>query len=342
MATPRTASGDPEGAKRQRDVVRGARVALVVLVLLLLASFIGAALVAKRINESARDEYVRDAIPLATLVQDLVIQMLNQQASVRGYVITQRRDTLKAYDVGRRVAARDLREMQQYLPNHPNLAELVVEVRPKIAALEAFYAAQVALVGQGGEALALARTRALRGEVLFDDFRGVAEKMLVDTDVFVANAQEAQDADYRRLVGYLAGLAALALLIGGALAVVVPRRLSSAYESERKARARVDRLRAVQLELTGSLEEDEIRALITRQAVELFGAVGAAVVEVGGTGGVAVLAGSSLSDRVRERLEQEDDSFGRAGARGSRPGSTTGRFAASPARSRARTARRSF
>ena len=311
MATPRTSGGEREGAKRQRDVVRGARVALVVLVLLLLASFLGAALVAKRINESARDEYVRDAIPLATLVQDLVIQMLNQQASVRGYVITQRRDTLKAYDVGRRVAARDLREMQQYLPNHPILAELVVEVRPKIAALEAFYAAQVALVGQGGEALALARTRTLRGEVLFDDFRGVAEKMLVDTDVFVANAQEAQDADYRRLVGYLAGLAALALLIGGALAVVVPRRLSSAYESERAARARVDRLRAVQLELTGSLEEDEIRALITRQAVELFGAVGAAVVEVGGTGGVAVLAGSSLSDRVRERLEQEDDSFGR-------------------------------
>ena len=146
-----------------------------------------------------------------------MIQMLNQQASVRGYVITERRDTLKAYDVGRRVAARDLREMQQYLPNHPILAELVVEVRPRIAALEAFYAAQVALVGQGDEALALARTRALRGEVLFDDFRGVAERMLVDTEVFVANAQERQNADYRRLVGYLAGLAALALLIGGAL-----------------------------------------------------------------------------------------------------------------------------
>ena len=39
MATPRTAGGEREGAKRQRDVVRGARVALVVLVLLLLASF---------------------------------------------------------------------------------------------------------------------------------------------------------------------------------------------------------------------------------------------------------------------------------------------------------------
>ena len=310
MGTARTARDDLDGDKRQRDVVRAARAALVILVLLLVASFIGAAVVAKRINDSARDEYVRDAIPLATLVQDLVIQMLNQQASVRGYVITERRDTLKAYDVGRRVAARDLREMQQYLPNHPILAELVVEVRPRIAALEAFYAAQVALVGQGDEAHALARTRAVRGEVLFDDFRGVAERMLVDTEVFVANAQERQNADYRRLVGYLAGLGALALLIGGALIVVVPRRLSSAYASERRARARVDRLRAVQFELTGSLQDDEVRRLITRQAVQLFGAVGAAVVQIDEAGAMTVLAASSLSPRVRERLEQADDPLG--------------------------------
>jgi len=310
MGTARTAGDDLDGDRRQRDVVRAARAALVVLVLLLVASFSGAALVAKQINDSARDAYVRDAIPLATLVQDLVIQMLNQQASVRGYVITQRRDTLKAYDVGRRVAARDLREMQQYLPNHPILAELVVEVRPRIAALEAFYAAQVALVGQGDEARALARTRTVRGEVLFDDFRGVAERMLVDTEVFVANAQERQNADYRRLLGYLAGLGALALLIGGALIVVIPRRLSSAYASERRARARVDRLRAVQLELTGSLQDDQVRRLITRQAVQLFGAVGAAVVQIDEAGAVAVLAASSLSPGVRQRLEQADDPLG--------------------------------
>ena len=305
---PRTAT-KPNAAARQRDVVRGARTALVLLVLLLVASFLGAALVAKRLNESTRDEYVRDAIPLSTLVQDLVIQMLNQQTSVHGYVITERRSTLKPYDVGRRVAARNLDEMQQYLPNHPGLAELVAEARPKIDALQSFHAAQVALVSQGGEALALARKRTLRGKVLFDGFRGVAERMLVDTEAFVADAQRRHDADYRRLLGYLAGLGTLALAIGGALIVVVPRRLTSAYASERQARARVDRLRAVQFELTGSLEEDEVRAIVTRQAVQLFGAEEAAVLQVSASG-LGILPATAFRAGVRQRLEGPDEPLG--------------------------------
>jgi len=310
MSGKRTAATEPNAAARQRDVVRGARTALVLLVVLLVASFVGAALVAKRLNESARDEYVRDAIPLATLVQDLVIQMLNQETSVRGYVITERRSLLKPYDVGRRGTARDLVAMREYLPSHPGLAELVTEARPKIAALQEFNEAQIALVGQGGEALELARSRTLRGKALFDEFRGVAERMLVDTEAFVANAQRRNDADYRRLVGYLAGLGTLALAIGGALIVVVPRRLSSAYASERLARARVDRLRAVQFELTGSLEEDEVRAIVTRQAVQLFGAEGAAVVQVPETRAMVVLAASSLSADVRRGIDTTDGALG--------------------------------
>jgi len=310
MSGKRTAATEPNAAARQRDVVRGARTALVLLVLLLVASFLGAALVAKRLNESTRDEYVRDAIPLSALVQDLVIQMLNQETSVRGYVITERRSLLKPYDVGRRGTARDLVAMREYLPSHPGLAELVTEARPKIAALQEFNEAQIALVGQGGEALELARSRTLRGKALFDEFRGVAERMLVDTEAFVANAQRRNDADYRRLVGYLAGLGTLALAIGGALIVVVPRRLSSAYASERLARARVDRLRAVQFELTGSLEEDEVRAIVTRQAVQLFGAEGAAVVQVPETGAMVVLAASSLSADVRRGIDTTDGALG--------------------------------
>ena len=142
--------------------------------------------------------------------------------------------------------------MQQYLPNHPILAELVVEVRPRIAALEAFYAAQVALVGQGGEALALARTRTLRGEVLFDDFRGVAERMLVDTEVFVANAQERTERRLpqarglpRRARGTRAPDRRRARPSSSRAASAPPTRASA------RARARVDRLRAVQFELTG-------------------------------------------------------------------------------------------
>src|SRR5689334_2259629 len=67
---------------------------------------IGGALIAvNRVNSSATRHYVNDALPLQKTVQDLVLQLVNEETSVRGYLITERDTSLDTYRVARPKAA---------------------------------------------------------------------------------------------------------------------------------------------------------------------------------------------------------------------------------------------
>src|SRR5712691_8384025 len=125
------------------------RAALGAVVVLLLAILAAAFYVPYELNASSNEKYVHDVIPLRGLVQDLVLQMATEHASVEAYLATGDRRTLNRYLRGSAAANRDLAAMQPYLRRHPEIDRLVQEAVPEISDLEGQFAQQIAFAESG-------------------------------------------------------------------------------------------------------------------------------------------------------------------------------------------------
>ena len=273
--------GSTAGARRatlEPGPFRQASLAFALVVGLLVVVVGTAVVVGLRINEHSRRTFVHEAIPLTGLVQDLVLQLVNQETGVRGFVATGNPASLGPYRAGRRAAANDLEAIEPYLPRHPELAALLAELRPRIARLDRELSRQIRLVRAGPRGRELARARVVEERLLFDRIRVVTERMLAETRRFVAAAQRRQDEDVRRLIGVLLLFGLGALVVGGTLAVAVPRKLQRAHLAERRARLRVERMREVQHDLSGSLDAEAVRTRLLELALELGGSASATIV----------------------------------------------------------------
>jgi serine phosphatase RsbU (regulator of sigma subunit)/CHASE3 domain sensor protein len=282
---------------------------LAIVVGLLVVVFGAAVFVGLRINDQSRRTFAQEAIPLKGLVQDLVLQLVNQETGVRGFIATGNPASLKPYRAGRTAAADDLRALQPFLPRHPVLARLLAELRPRIARLDRELLRQIRLVRSGPAGRERARAGVIHERRLFDEIRVVAERMLAQTEAFVVQAQRRQDEDVRRLIGVLAVLGLGALGIGGLLAFGVPRKLQQAHDRERRARTRVERMRSIQQQLSGSLDAAEVRRALLRLPLQLDGFVSAALV-VETPGGLVVRRGEPGAGP--ESREIADDAVERA------------------------------
>ncbi|WP_217921159.1 SpoIIE family protein phosphatase [Miltoncostaea oceani] len=281
-ATPGAGAPPPGGTRsplRLREARRSLTVTLGVLIgLLLLMLGVGIG-VSRAIHDSATDEYVRDAIPLKSDVQDLVRHMYAQQASVRGYLLTGRESVLAGYEQARVAAAEDVRSIRTRLDGHPILADLLTEAEPRIAELERYYALQIAR-GRGAEATerGLARRQVLGGEVRFARFRDVADRMLADTDAFVDDARREQDRLTNALTVVLLALGALAIVAALRVSVVARRRVAGLLgdlDNERDVTAlaavRADALQRVTAALAPALDEEAVLGALAGDASHVAG-----------------------------------------------------------------------
>jgi signal transduction histidine kinase len=75
-----------------------------------------------------------------------------------------------------------------------------------------------------------------RADVALRQFSSTVNRMLDETDAFVAEAKRQQRDRYRQLLFVLASLGVIALGIGVALYLLVPRRLGQLYEAEQRSR----------------------------------------------------------------------------------------------------------
>jgi len=85
------------GRELERAVAakRRVQIALVVLILLLGALLATGVYSAYALYRSAEDRYIHVLFPLKTHSQDLVLQMVNEETGVRGYMLTSDRRTLQ-------------------------------------------------------------------------------------------------------------------------------------------------------------------------------------------------------------------------------------------------------
>jgi signal transduction histidine kinase len=277
----------------RRPISAQLRLAIGVLLALLLAILAAAFWVPYELNRNTNERYVNDAIPLRRLVQDLTLQLVEQEAAVRGYVVTGDSAELDRYDQGVAAVSSDLVAMRPYLARHPSIDRLVQRAVGEIADLEGYFAQQIALASRSTEGRREAQGRIAGGEQPFERFRDTAMLMLAETDRFVDEAEEAQASIYERLLVVLAALGTVALGLGLLLFFRIPRRLGELYSAEersrREAESRADAARA--------LEHVQDGVVLTDPAGRLRFLNPAA----------AALAGSRRPDRLSELLPGVDE-----------------------------------
>jgi signal transduction histidine kinase len=234
----------------RRPVSAQLRLAIGALLALLLAILAAAFWVPYELNSSTNERYVKDAIPLRRLVQDLTLQLVEQEAAVRGYLVTGDRSELRRYVKGQQAVDADLEAMSPYLARHPSMERLVRQAVPQIADLQGYFDQQIRLAASSPGGRRAAQSRIARGQQPFQQFRQTATQMLSETDRFVADAEMDQAAIYERLLVVLAALGTVALTIGLLLFFRIPRRLGELYSAElrsrREAESRADAARALE------------------------------------------------------------------------------------------------
>lgn len=276
-----TREGDLSTAPRSgrlTDARRRLVIAFAALIVLLLVIVVVALAVSRSINESATEKYVEDAIPLQGAVDDLVLQTVGRQSSVRGYLITGEPGFLERYRAATRRSEARLEEIEGRLDGHPVLADLIVRAEEQIDTLTVFYEAEIAARGAAPGTLAQVRARVVEGDRRFAEFRRIAGLMDADTENFIREAQEAQDrrTDVLTVVLVLLGGAALAVAV--ALLIAVPRRIARVLgdlEDERaataRAAARAEGLQRLTAAFAPTLDDEAVLDVLGREVRDAAG-----------------------------------------------------------------------
>jgi signal transduction histidine kinase len=222
-----------DGARLARRWVQAALVLLIGVVALLV---VASGIAAHRLYVTSNHRYLDEAAPIFAATQDVLVEMLNQETSVRGFEISTDPSTLAPYRLGRAAEARDLAAIRANEGADPAIHGHLVAVQREVDVLDAYYAKQIALVRSGPAGRRSAEHRLLLGKAHFDRFRQLALLLEADAGHVVQDAQSKEHGTYRTTLVFLiaAGLLAVAIALG--LLLIVPQRLQRLYRAEQAAR----------------------------------------------------------------------------------------------------------
>jgi len=230
------------GRELERAVAAKRRVqlALVVLVVLLAALLATGIYSAFALYHSAEDRYIHLLFPLRTRAQDLALQMVNEEAGVRGYMLTSDRQSLDPYFTGRTLVQTDLQRITELTADHPELTVQLKPLRGEITALHGYFDRQITFVADGLLGSRRARANTLGGERLFNRFRSDAAKLQASITSFVDQTRHDQRRTFTRAVGLIGSSGIVALGIAIFLLRRVPEHLRRLYSAEEQARIRAE------------------------------------------------------------------------------------------------------
>jgi len=231
--------GDELG--RAVSAKRRVQASLVVLIVLLAALLATGLYGVFGLYSSAENRYIHLLFPLRTATRDLVLQMVNEETGVRGYMITKDRSSLPPYRSGRNSAVADVAEIERLTVGQPLLQARLRTLQGEIRALHGYFDRQITFVADGLLGQRRARADVLGSDKLFRRFRATASAMQNDIANFVDQTRADQRRTFRRAVGLLVAIGVFALAIAAFLAQRVPERLRKLYAAEEQARIRAER-----------------------------------------------------------------------------------------------------
>ena len=178
------------------------------------------------LNEIEKDSKViiDDSIPLGQAAANLITDLVNEETGVRGYLATGNDMFLAPYHMGREGIQWGLAEIEPFLDGHPIMKSLIEEAKPKIEAIENYFATQIDLVKSGK--LEEAREKANDGKELFDSFRDTHMLILEDVDKLTNDAWNAIKEAQRSARIVISTVSFLALVATLVLTVTLSRSIS--------------------------------------------------------------------------------------------------------------------
>src|SRR4051794_26268783 len=124
--------------ERVASVRRRTRIADAVLLGLVVILTAVAAYAATRLYTTAEDRYIKEAFPIRAAVRDTLVQMLNEETGVRGFVISGKQPSLVPYELGQQRVAADLDELDRLSSRRPEVRPDAVAARRLVGQLNAF------------------------------------------------------------------------------------------------------------------------------------------------------------------------------------------------------------
>jgi PAS domain S-box-containing protein len=219
---------------------RRVQIALAVLILLLGALLATGVYSTYALYRSAEDRYIHTLFPLKAHSQDLVLQMVNEETGVRGYMLTSDRRTLQPYFLGRRDVLTDLARISELTATRPDLQAQLKPIRYEIQALDGYFDRQITFVADGQLGQQRARTDVLGGQRLFGRFRSDSRALTASITTFVDQTRSDERRTFTRAVSLLGASGLFALGIAVFLIRRVPERLRRLYSAEEQARIRAE------------------------------------------------------------------------------------------------------
>ena len=221
----------PSGAARGRGRwvrrrLYAAFIGLTAVVLIVVAAGLGLAYEADRGSTGRVD----DAINLAVHVHRLGVHSADQESNGRAFLATGDAGQLAAYRAARRAAVAQLDAMALAVPRYPSLTRDVADARDQLEALDAFFAGRIRrTMAEGGSAQRALASRD-PGRALVVELRDPADRAIDRILAEVAAARRAQETRVFRLALLLLVLGVSGLLLAGAIAVGLPRRIGALVE----------------------------------------------------------------------------------------------------------------
>ncbi len=141
--------------------------------ILLLMTFSGiSSIVAFHGIKATSDKMVDDAIPILSASNSMMMDLVNEETGVRGYVITQDKKYLEPYTQGQKQLEQDLATIRKYEANYPELKKLVEDdAVADISLIQSFFQSTILFVQTGQ--LDEARQNMDKGKESMDAFRKV-------------------------------------------------------------------------------------------------------------------------------------------------------------------------
>jgi PAS domain S-box-containing protein len=235
------AQGTPAPKDRGTIVQRRARLALATMLALLIALAAVAGFATDRLYSSAQDRYIKEAFPLRAYARDLVVQMLNKETAVRGYMITANPGSLQPYTDALPAANADLVGLRRLTRRRPEIAAQVRNAAALVHSLDAYFQAQIALVRSGHKGQLEAQGNVLDGLAQFGEFRSTATALQADADRIVIDAERSQHRTFWRTLVFVLVVGIAAIAIGAVLLARLPSRIGSLYRREEEARRAAER-----------------------------------------------------------------------------------------------------
>ncbi|WP_162463184.1 response regulator [Paenibacillus psychroresistens] len=211
------------------------------------------------------DFIVNDTIPVIKASENLLLDLINQETGIRGYIITSDIKFLEPYNLGEKNLQQDLDTIASYADaNSTKLSDMTKnKVRPQIDKIESFFQEQKSRVEKGN--VDEARTRINEGKQNMDLFREINADLINEIVGIVSSSQSAANSS-SKISRFIIVLGILLSLIAGVVSVWMYKRSSRA---EKVLRENAENLEQQNEEIISQqLEQEAIMQKLTEIVAE--------------------------------------------------------------------------